>query len=245
MFFIKKIVSAFLMPLPIGLILLFIGVFFLLFNSYKKGRFFVIISFVWLALFSNAYISNSLLYPLEQNHKALLTIPKVNYVLVLGGGHKTNNNLSITSQVNTISVNRLAEGIRIYKKLENAKLIVSGYSGLNDKTPHAFMQKKLAISLGVKKEDILTMPNPKDTAQEALAVKEIVKNKKFILVTSASHMTRAMLLFKKQNLKVIAAPTGHLFDKKFLKFNAKNLYKSKIAFHEYLGIVWGKIKGII
>lgn len=246
MFFVKKFVSAFLMPLPIGLILLFLGVLFLLFNSYKKGRFFVIISFVWLLIFSNSYVANSLLYPLEQNHKALLNIPKVNYILVLGGGHKSNNTLSITSQVNATSINRLIEGIKIYKELNNAKLIVSGYSGQNDEVPHAFMQKKLAIALGVKEKDILTMPNPKDTGQEAIEVKKIVNDEKFILVTSASHMSRAMMLFKKQNLNVIAAPTGHLVkDKKFLNISAKNLYKSKIAFHEYLGIIWGKIKGII
>lgn len=247
MFFVKKFVSAFLMPYPIGLLLLFIGVLFLLFRSYKKGRLFVILSFVWLLIFSNSYVAGKLLYPLEQNHKALLHIPNVNYVLVLGGGHNTNDKLSITSQINATSINRLIEGVRIYKELKGAKLIVSGYGG-NDKTPHAFMQKKLAIALGVKEEDIITNPTPRDTGEEALEVKKLVKNEKFIMVTSASHMTRAMLLFQKQNLNVIAAPTNHLVRKEprfRYKPSAGNLVKSQVAVHEYLGIAWGKIKGII
>ena len=47
-------------------------------------------------------------------------------ILVLGSGHTSNDNLSITSQVSPVGVNRLAEGIRIYKELENAKLIEDG-----------------------------------------------------------------------------------------------------------------------
>lgn len=246
-FFIKKLVSAFLMPFSIGMILLFLGLVFFLFNSNKKGKIFVSLSFIWLLVFSNSFVAGKLLYPLEQNHKALLNIPKVNYVLVLGGGHNSNENLSITSQVNATSVNRLIEGIKLYQELKNAKLIVSGYGG-SDKTPHALMQKRLAISLGVDEKDILTMPTPRDTGEEAIEAKKIVKDEKFILVTSASHMTRAMLLFKKAGLNVIAAPTNHLIKKppefKY-KPSASNLVKSQVAFHEYLGIAWGKIKGII
>ena len=46
--------------------------------------------------------------------------------MVLGSGHTSNDNLSITSQVAPVGINRLAEGIRIYKELENAKLIEDG-----------------------------------------------------------------------------------------------------------------------
>lgn len=247
MFLFKKIVSAFLLPLPIGLFLLLIAFYFLMRNSYKKAKVFLFLGLSWFVLLSFQPISNAIISPLENSYKALLEIPKVQYILVLGSGHKTNKNLSITSQLGSTAVVRLNEGIKIYKKLDNAKLIVSGYKGF-DKNYHSFMSKKLALDLGIKKENIIKMDKPKDTRQEAIEAKKIIGTNPFILVTSASHMKRSMLLFGKLGLKPIAAPTYHLAkeEKNFSSiFSSENLYKVKVAFHEYLGLIWAYLKGYI
>ncbi|WP_121628275.1 ElyC/SanA/YdcF family protein [Poseidonibacter antarcticus] len=247
MFLFKKIVSAFLLPLPIGLFLLLIAFYFLMRNSYKKAKVFLFLGLSWFVLLSFQPISNAIISPLENSYKALLEIPKVQYILVLGSGHKTNENLSITSQLGSTAVVRLNEGIKIYKKLDNAKLIVSGYKGF-DKNYHSFMSKKLALDLGIKKENIIKMDKPKDTRQEAIEAKKIIGTNPFILVTSASHMKRSMLLFEKLGLKPIAAPTYHLAkeEKNFSSiFSSENLYKVKVAFHEYLGLIWAYLKGYI
>ncbi len=244
MFLLKKFVSAFLLPVPIGLFLLFLAFIFLLMNSYKKAKVFGFLSLLWFALLSNQTVSNAILFPLENAHKALLQTPKVNYILVLGHAHKSDENQSITSQLKSTAVNRMIEAIKHYKNLQNAKLIVSGYSGF-DKNPHALMQEKLAITLGVKKEDILRMDTPNDTHAEAVQSKNIVQSKPFILVTSASHMKRSMLLFKKEGLKPIAAPTQNLAyeDKSYQEiFSAQNLRKVEVAIHEYLGILWAYLR---
>ena len=247
MFLFKKIVSAFLLPLPIGFFLLLIAFYFLMRNSYKKAKVFLFLGLSWFLILSFHPISNAIISPLESSYKALLEIPKVQYVLVLGSGHKTNENLSITSQLGSVAIVRLNEGIRIYKKLDNAKLIVSGYKGF-DKNYHSFMSKKLAVDLGVEKENIIKMDKPKDTREEAIEAKKIIGTNPFILVTSASHMKRSMLLFEKLGLKPIAAPTYHLAkeEKNFSSiFSSENLYKVKVAFHEYLGLIWAYLKGYI
>ena len=240
MFLLKKIISAFLLPIPIGLFLLLISFIYLMFNSYKKAKIFLFLGLSWFLFFSFQPISNALLEPLENTHKALLETPKVNYILVLGSGHKSDESLSITSQVKMVGINRLVEGIRHYKNLENAKLIVSGY-GSNDENSHAFMQERLAISLGVKKEDIIRLDTPKDTKEEAIEAKKIIGNDKFILVTSASHMKRAVLLFQKEGLEVLPSPTNHLAykdDSYSAYFCAKNIRNSETAIHEYLGLLY-------
>lgn len=247
MFFFKKFLSAFLLPVPIGLFLLILAFIFLLFNSYKKAKIFAFLSLLWFGLLSSQFISNALLKPLEDSHASLLYTPKVEYILVLGHAHISDENLSITSQLKSTAVNRLVEALKHYKNLENAKLIVSGYGGF-DKNPHALMQEKLAISLGANPNDIIRMDNPKDTREEAMEVKKILANKEFILVTSASHMMRSMMLFKKEGLSPIAAPTQHLayVDKGYQSmFSSQNLLKCDIAFHEYLGIVWAYLRGFI
>ena len=247
MFLFKKIVSAFLLPIPIGLFLLLIAFIYLMFNSYKKAKVFSFLALLWFALLSFQPVSDAILKPLENAYPSLIETPKVQYVLVLGSGHKSDDELSITSQIKMVGINRLVEGIRHYKNLENAKLIVSGYGGYDENT-HASMQEKLAISLGVKKEDIIRLDTPKDTKEEAIEVKKIVKNEQIILVTSASHMKRSILLFQKEGLNVIESPTNHMAygaDSLSSYFAARNIKNCEIAIHEYLGLIYSSLRGEI
>ena len=208
------------------------------------------LSILWFFLFSYAPFANTLLYRLESIHQTLYTVPKeIKYIYVLGGGHHTDESLPITSQVVETSVVRLAEGIRLYQQLNrNAKIIVSGYHGLYDITEHAVMQQKLAISLGVDEKDIILHLGTKDTQEEAQAGKKLLSDEPFILVTSASHMSRAMKFFKHEGLNPVPAPTNHLASLQHPNytdiFSEEALTKSRIVFHELLGLIWQKIKGI-
>ena len=247
MFTLKKIISAFLLPIPIGFFLLFMAFIYLIFNSHKKAKVFLLLGLSWFVLLSFQPISNAILAPLENSHKALIETPKVNYILVLGSGHKSDESLSITSQVKMVGINRLVEGIRHYKNLGNAKLIVSGY-GATDENSHALMQEKLAISLGVNPNDIIRLDTPKDTKEEAIETRKLLGNEDFILVTSASHMKRANLLFQKEGLNPYLAPTYHLGNKTQgfdSYFSGRNLFKVEIVFHEYEGLIFSWLKNEI
>ena len=247
MFIFKKIVSAFLLPIPIGLFFLLFSFLYLIFNSYKKAEIFLALTFLWFFLFSFHPFANALLSPLENTYKDLLKTPKVEYILVLGSEHRSDDDLSITSQVKGIAINRLVEGIRHYKNLENVKLIVSGYGGF-DKNSHAFMQERLAISLGVNPSDIIRLDSPKDTKEEAVETKKILADKPFILVTSAFHMKRSALLFQKEGLNIIPSPTSHLaYEATSLSsyFEAFNIRKCEMAIHEYLGLMYSWLRNEI
>ena len=241
-FIAKKLISFLLMPLSIAMILLGLGLWMIYKNSYKKAKILLSASFVWIFLCSYAPLVDTLLYKLETTYTTLHKAPKdIHYIYLLGGGHHTNDSLPITSQIVPISVVRLTEAIRLYRQLPNAKIILSGYSGLDDKTPHATMQYKLATSLGVPAKDLIVQPSPKDTKEEAIIAKKIIGKKPFILVSSASHLPRAMQIFTSQNLHPIPAPTNHLANtnsKYFDIFSVQSLHKSQILIHEYLGLLW-------
>ncbi len=247
-FLLKKFVSMFLMPLPLGVAFIILGLFFLNRNKLTKAKVTLTLGIVWLFLFSYPPVANSLLHKIESGNPTLHTTPKnINYIYVLGGGHHTDAKLPITSQVSETSVIRLTEGIRLYHQLDQkAKIIVSGYHGLHDLTEHAVMQKKLAISLGVHEEDIILYLGTKDTQEEAKAGKKLLANETFILVTSASHMTRALNFFTNEGLHPIPAPTNHLSSITHPEytnfFSSYALMKSRIVFHEVLGLVWQKLK---
>jgi len=240
----------FLMPLPIGVLFIIFALVLLYSNKIKKAKLMLTLSIVWFFLFSYAPVANILLHSIESNNPTLHTAPKnIKYIYVLGGGHHTDESLPITSQVVETSVVRLNEGIRLYQQLyRNAKIIFSGYHGLYDATEHAVMQKKLAISLGVNEEDIILHLGTRDTQEEAIAGKKLLADEPFILVTSASHMTRALNFFTNEGLYPIPAPTNHLASIQHPNytdfFSSEALTKSRIVFHEVLGLIWQKLKGI-
>ena len=249
-FLLKKIVSMFIMPFPFGMLLLMLGLLFLYRNKLVKAKITFTVSVLWLFLISYSPLVNTILYEYEASYPTLKQAPKdIKYIYVLGGGHHTDEDHPITSQVSESSSIRLNEGIRLYQQLnEEPILITSGYSGLHDPTPGAIMQGRLALALGVKKEKLHVEPKPKDTQEEAEAAKRYIGDAPFILVTSASHMKRSLKFFKNEGLNPIPAPTNHLANIKHPNYTAffsiSALRKSNIVWHEMLGLLWQKIKGI-
>ena len=246
-FLLKKLVSAFIMPLPLFVLLFLSGIYFLYKKRITKAKFLLVVSFIWLSLISYPPLVDKILHHHESTYPTLHTPPSdIKYIYVLGNSHHTNKDLPITSQVNEISSVRLNEGIRLYHALnEEPILITSGYSGLYDPTPGAVMQNKLARALGVKPEKLHMEPGCKDTHEEAIAAKKYIGNAPFILVTSASHMQRAMKYFKSEGLNPIPAPTNHLAHIEHTSYTDFYSYhairNADIVWHEILGLLWQKI----
>ncbi len=125
-FFLKKAVSSFLMPMPMGFLILFIGIFLLYREKIKLGRKFVLGAFLWLVLISHAMFSNFLLEPLENQYPRFLkTDGRVKFVVVLGSGMRCDEKFPVSSQLEKTSLARINEGIVIYKEFKDAKLILS------------------------------------------------------------------------------------------------------------------------
>ncbi len=234
-FIFKKILSALLMPYTLGLIVLFVGLFFLFISSYKKAKIFLTLGFIWIVIISYVPVSNFLIAPLENSYKKLdlKTISKdTKYILLLGGDRE----------------NRGWEALRVYNYLSNAKIITSGYAGRGT-VPEAIKTAKVLEEIGVPKKDIIIHSKPKDTTEEAIKIKEILGSQRFILVTSAYHMPRAMALFQKEGLEPIPAPTDFKITDRDNDLNRQiggtPLKKTQYAWHEYMGYIWGKLRGQI
>lgn len=248
MFLIKKFIASFFMPFPIFMITLGIGLYSLYRKNYVRAVKLIIFAFLWLSFLSYAPFSALLISPLENTYSKLqLNGKKASYIHVLGTSHTANDDIPLSSQLNSSGLVRVNEGVAIYKQYKNMKIVFSGYG--NDETiSNAKKNSIMAILLGVNKDDIILLEQPKDTYEEALAVKNIIGNQTLVLVTSASHMVRAIALFKKAGINVIAAPTDFIVKKKddLLRMpGSEGLRRSEIAFHEYLGLVWSKLRGYI
>ncbi len=256
MFLFKKITTALLAPLPLCLIAILLGLLLLWFTQKKKtGNALILIGIISLTLFSLPSISNTLLASLENQYPSQIQYSTtseihVGFIVVLGGGHVTDPTIPVTSQVNTATLARVTEGTRLLKTFPNSKLILSG-GNVFSHYPEAETMRAIANIMGVKESTIILDRLSKDTKDQAINIKEIVKDDGFILITSASHMPRAMALFKNQGLTPIPAPTNH----NARKFNAPGpgyyfpnataLRNSERLIHEYLGTMWAKLRGQI
>lgn len=169
------------------------------------------------------------------------------YIHVLGSGHVSNPKFPLSSQLEINGLVRVIEGIRLYKQSKQCKLIFSGFAG-RDSISEAKINGKMAIAMGVKPEDIILLETPRDTYEEAVADKTATGNATVILVTSASHMPRAIALFEKAGVHVIPAPTDFEVKKMepYWRFpSAEGLECSEKAFHEYYGLIWGRLSNIL
>ncbi|MGF1723239.1 envelope biogenesis factor ElyC [Photobacterium nomapromontoriensis] len=251
MFELKKIVSAFLMPMPAMLIIGFIGLLLLWFTR-RKGLASVFISVAFFGLFLIAFqpVATSLLRPLEKAYPPYVPSGKtVEFVMVLGSGHVIDAAMPITSQLARSSLMRLVEGIRIHRMFPGSKLILSGYGG-GTEVSQARMMAKVALALGVQKNDILLLETAKDTWEEAFQAKSVVGDHKLVLVTSASHMDRAMYEFNDVGLNPVAAPTNFLASNKieqpWVRYfpNSQYLEQTERYWHETLGRWWQQLRNL-
>lgn len=244
-------------PLTLALVILCTGVFFLWVRPGKKtGAVLVSIGVVILILASCPVVPDFLLGNLEHYYKTIKLSDgpdknehqDIRYVVVLAGGHVLDQDVPLTGQFTYDGLVRLVEGIRLYRKCSNAKLIVSGGPG-DDGISDAVLMSDLACQLGVEKADIIMESDSEDTYQEAVLLKWILARENFFLVTSAYHMPRSMALFEGQGMKPVAAPTGHYVKysgkKVSIAPNRRSLEKSDILSYEFMGHIKARVMGRI
>lgn len=261
MFIAKKILGSLLQPLPLSLLIAIIG-FYLLWRGRQRilGKLMLSIALVMVYGFSTPFIANGLIKPLEQQYPALIQTDdyqSVEFIVVLGGGHKVTEWTPISSHLTDAALKRVVEGLRLKKELSHAQLIFSGgavFSQHREADTMARIANAMTYTTGLSHDlandfsDTYIVENEtRDTASQAKAIARLVNDKPFLLVTSAAHMPRSMWLMQQQGLKPIAAPTD--FRAYTINWNnpislfpsASNLKKSESAIHEYLGQWWAKL----
>ena len=177
------------------------------------GKVFVTIAIGLLGFLSYGAVSNILVKPLERQYPPITDfqlLKDVKWIVVLGGGSGVDPSLPVSTYLSDASLFRVSEGVYIHNRLPGSKLIMTGGSGFEGITPVAEVMADTAEEWGVDRENIFIEKKAGDTKDHPIYVKEIVGKDKFILVTSASHLPRAMAVFRKQGMEPIPAPTDYM-----------------------------------
>ncbi len=259
MFWLKKLISFYLAPLPLCIGLLALG---LLFGRSARlasvGRRIVVVAAILLFLFSNRFVSKHLLGSLEGEFHAVPEVPlgtpvpdsiaSCRVVAVLGGGHKEMAGLAATSQLSSSALARIVEGVRILALLPDARLVVSG-PGEPGRPSHASVLAAAARSLGVNPARITLIDTARDTEDESFAFAKQLRGERTALVTSAWHMPRAAHLFRNAGVNFVCCPSDfqakediHLNWSDFA-CDTESLERSTLAVHERIGLLWLRLRG--
>jgi uncharacterized SAM-binding protein YcdF (DUF218 family) len=258
-FWLKKLVSAFLMPLPLCLALLACGlVLSRRSRQARLGRLLILGGAALLFIFSNRLVSTCLLRPLEDRYPAIPeiapgalapdSISGCRFVVVLGSGHSEMPGVSATSQLSSSGLARIVEAVRILRAVPGARLIVSGPGQAGHPT-HASVLALAAESLGIDPARITLVDTARDTEDESFAVHRLVGGARTALITSAWHMPRAAHLFRKAGVNFIPCPSDFaaggdiLMGGNIFGWDIESLERSTRAAHEWIGLLWLRLRG--
>jgi uncharacterized SAM-binding protein YcdF (DUF218 family) len=171
----------------------------------KKKLIYIAIGVLY--VISTPIFSNNLFKLVEDNEcrKPISAIDSADAIVMLSGMLEINE-VGDSTYVEWGDPDRFFGGIALFKAGKAQKLIFTGGKMPWDKTKktEGDVLNEYAISNGITSEKIFVTKDVENTADEAVAVKELIRpSKKIILVTSAFHMYRAKRLFEKKGFKVI------------------------------------------
>lgn len=201
--------------------------------------------FIILVVCSTGWLPSVLGDGLEDQYSVVTKIdPNVKWVVVLGGGQWEAEDMPVNDLLTSASKERVIEGVRLFKQLPQATLVLSG-GAEKPYEPEATKLGQLALLFAVPDNKIVLEKNSINTADQAREIKGIVQEHPFYLVTSAMHMPRAMALCQAVGLHPIPAPTDFIlginsFERSFIP-NVYNLVYLTRAMHEILGRTWATL----
>jgi len=252
LFIFKKVVPTTMYPTGLTLLLLAAGIIACLWKPDRRiGISFVIIAWIVLLISSLGITGSSLIHSLERHYSTRASPDKladkgVKYIVVLGGG-VNRDAIDPIDAVRYDSLSRVIEGIRLYKGIPGSKLILSGGKYTEKDISSAEAMAGVALKFGVPRDAMILEDKSWDTEAEARFLKPMIGEGPFALVTSAFHMKRALMTFRRFGLDPIPAPTE--FKMKELKTyfgtflpRASGAEMTESALHEYLGLAWTYIK---
>lgn len=254
-FVISKVLNFVLNPIIWILILMLLALF--IKNTRLKKRLLIIaIAVTW--FFSNPFIIMEFYRAWEIQPVALEKLkPHYDCGVVLGGGMITYDSRydRHTFRVNT---DRIMQAIYLYKEGVIGKILISGGSGsliYRNMREASTLKEFMVQTMEIPAEDILVDTISDNTHQNAVESAAIIKstfnNPDILLITSAIHMRRSNLCFKKQGILADVYATDLTAGSRRYQFNHlfvpshQSLQQWNKLLHEWVGIIMYKIMGYI
>jgi uncharacterized SAM-binding protein YcdF (DUF218 family) len=173
-------------------------------------------------------------------------------IVVLGGEISSRLSLERGEPVASGASGRVIAMAKLARTYPNARIVYSGgdSSLLGNQPAEANFVYPLLDGFGISRERVLLEVHSRNTAENAAFTKDLVKPKpgeRWLLVTSAQHMPRAIGCFRQVGFPVDAYPVGWLTGAKAdetpsIVFSA-GLARFDSAVHEWIGLLAYRLTG--
>ncbi len=229
------------------LVILTLSCFFLIFiKAYKKAKILSGFLFVSILMISIFPVGDWLLYPLEKRfppaHK--LSAP-IDGIIILGGSEKIFNSFVWQQVELNQHSERFFAFIKLAREFPYARHVYTGGTGdpLLQEYKGSVVAKQLFEEQGLDTSTLLFESESRNTFENAVMTKRMINpdpSERWVLITSASHMPRALGIFYKSGWQVIPYPVDHDTNPETLfkitwNFSG-NLSKLDSAVYEWMGL---------
>lgn len=234
-----------ILPSNLSILFLIVGVILVINRKRRRaGWIMFALSATIYVIFGTGIISTWLLGTLENRYTSLAStegLQDVKCIVILAGYAERHEELPLSSEVNFASAYRLMEGLRIVHLLPGSEILISG----GGEVPG--IMRELLASMGLPEQRISIDNHSNNTHESAENVKTLMGGEKFILITSAGHMPRAIGAFVKAGMDPVPAPTNFMSvrERRFMDYlpAPHHLVYADLAVHEYLGMAWYRLTG--
>ncbi len=217
----------------------------LAFTPYANwGRWIALPSVLILLLMLFGPLGHLLAVPLERRFPPPADLAPIDGIIVLGGAAGNMSGLRGHVTFND-SAERLTAPIELRRLFPDARLVFA--SNLAE----ARLVRDFWRRIGLDRGDALYDQGSTNTYENARAVRALVAPKpgdRWLLVTSAAHMPRAVGVFRRQGFPVVPYPVDYRTTREAGAWRvssqpAKNLGLVEAALHEWLGLVAYRLEG--
>jgi uncharacterized SAM-binding protein YcdF (DUF218 family) len=258
-FVLSKTVGVMLLPTNFLIALGVLGIFLLPTRFATSGRRLLVASIALLAICALSPLGNVLLYPLEQRFAPWdAKAPPdaiVDGIVILGGS--IDPDLSVSHRVPIVrsAADRIIAAAVLARRYPNARILFSGGSAnlISNDAREADYAVEIFESLGIAKSRVIIERASRNTYENAVYSKALVTPKpgeRWLLVTSAFHMPRAVGLFRKVGFAVEPYPVdwraGGQDDLwSFGYLSSDGLNRTDTAVREWIGLLAYWLRGRI
>jgi uncharacterized SAM-binding protein YcdF (DUF218 family) len=266
MFYIlSKFLPLFVYPLGLACVLLALAL--VLYRRPRWRTALVAVSLAALWLGGNRIVTMSLMRSLEERHLPSAAVRaydvRADAIVVLGGGARSYAYPRPTIEMNEAG-DRLFYAARLYRQGVAPYLLLSGGQTLivgPARVPEAESMAEVLVEIGVPREALWLESASRNTYENGVEAAAILRRagiERVVLVTSASHMPRAVAVFDKAGLEVIPAATDFQVTQEDWAYytrldpliqlgnllpRAVDLERTTRALKEYIGIVMYRLQG--
>jgi uncharacterized SAM-binding protein YcdF (DUF218 family) len=253
-FVISKTLGIMLLPTNFMIGLGLIGVILLATRFRRLGRRLTIVALVLLAICAWSPLGKLLLYPLETRFPAWdAGRGAPDGIIVLGGPIDADLSVDYGRAVITAAGDRIIAAAVLAHRYPSARLLYTGGSAklLSNDAKEADYATDLFEGLGIARARLLMERSSRNTLENAEFSKVMANPKpgeRWLMVTSASHMPRAVGLFRKAGFEVEAYPVDWKLGKgseifAFSNIAGDGLSRTDSGVREWLGLIAYRLAG--